>query len=247
MKFYVITLLVFLSMNTRAISQSAIINETFGSPIITTPVATYTGYSNYPTLLYTGTADVRQTVGSTGYATASGSGNVFITNTVGTNLQISKINTSASTGLSLSLGLLKTKSASTGSELGIEVSSDSITWTQLTFSLPSGYGTENKYYYITPTGSIPSVPNLHIRFRMKTSVSGLYFRVDDVYLTKAIPLPIELIDFFGQASILTNVLQWNTASETNNDYFSIQKSADGNSWTESGRLAGSHNSTSIRK
>ena len=152
MKFYVITLLVFLSMNTRAISQSAIINETFGSPIITTPVATYTGYSNYPTLLYTGTADVRQTVGSTGYATASGSGNVFITNTVGTNLQISKINTSASTGLSLSLGLLKTKSASTGSELGIEVSSDSITWTQLTFSLPSGYGTENKYYYITQIG-----------------------------------------------------------------------------------------------
>jgi len=44
------------------------------------------------------------------------------------------------------------------------------------------------------------------------------------------PLPIELISFTGKNEGSKNLLQWSTASETNNDYFSLEHSADGSSF-----------------
>jgi hypothetical protein len=44
------------------------------------------------------------------------------------------------------------------------------------------------------------------------------------------PLPIELISFSGKNEGAKNKLMWTTASELNNDYFSVEHSADGNSF-----------------
>jgi hypothetical protein len=41
------------------------------------------------------------------------------------------------------------------------------------------------------------------------------------------PLPIELLSFDGEVSEEGNILEWVTASETNNEYFTIQRSQDG--------------------
>ena len=44
---------------------------------------------------------------------------------------------------------------------------------------------------------------------------------------KAHPLPISLISFTGSPMYKTNALAWKTAVESNNKYFSIEKSTDG--------------------
>ncbi|MCW3071408.1 MAG: hypothetical protein JWO44_1298 [Bacteroidetes bacterium] len=46
----------------------------------------------------------------------------------------------------------------------------------------------------------------------------------------SIPLPIELLSFSGKNEGTKNKLEWVTASEMNNDYFSLEHSPDGNSF-----------------
>jgi hypothetical protein len=55
-------------------------------------------------------------------------------------------------------------------------------------------------------------------------------------------LPIELISFDGQCNNSEVELNWVTASETNNDYFTIQKSSDGISFINVGNINGAGNS-----
>ena len=53
--------------------------------------------------------------------------------------------------------------------------------------------------------------------------------LDDVNIVESPPvsLPIELLYFKGKNEDETNILYWSTASEINNDYFTIEKSYDG--------------------
>jgi Secretion system C-terminal sorting domain len=60
---------------------------------------------------------------------------------------------------------------------------------------------------------------------------------------QTIILPIELLRFTGDAYGKKNLLKWTTATETNNDYFTIEKSADGQSFTQLTRISGAGNST----
>lgn len=53
------------------------------------------------------------------------------------------------------------------------------------------------------------------------------------------PLPVELLSFTGENTENGNLLTWKTASETNNDYFVIEKSANGADWTVCGKVSGS--------
>jgi len=46
-----------------------------------------------------------------------------------------------------------------------------------------------------------------------------------------VPLPVDLIAFTGQSRARSIVLQWATATETNNDFFTIERSADGEHFT----------------
>jgi hypothetical protein len=52
-----------------------------------------------------------------------------------------------------------------------------------------------------------------------------------IYIQSTSPLPIELL-FFDAKLVEDNIveLQWSTSSETNNDFFNIEKSRDGNQW-----------------
>lgn len=56
------------------------------------------------------------------------------------------------------------------------------------------------------------------------------------------PLPIELVSFDATLVENTVVLDWTTASETNNDYFVVERSSDGKSFTPIDQVKGAGNS-----
>lgn len=51
-----------------------------------------------------------------------------------------------------------------------------------------------------------------------------------IYSYENNPLPIELLHFSAQPANGEIVVEWSTAAEINNDFFTIERSTDGNSW-----------------
>ncbi|MFT6243858.1 MAG: hypothetical protein ACJA0U_000186 [Salibacteraceae bacterium] len=66
-------------------------------------------------------------------------------------------------------------------------------------------------------------------------------------LCPSTPLPVELTSFTAKCSGQGVELEWSTATEINNDYFSIYRTKDGNEWEDIARINGAGNSTSINK
>jgi hypothetical protein len=60
------------------------------------------------------------------------------------------------------------------------------------------------------------------------------------------PLPVHFVQFDAECSPGGTKLTWTTAKEEDNDYFEVQKSADGNSWSSIGRVNGTGNSNSSK-
>ena len=74
--------------------------------------------------------------------------------------------------------------------------------------------------------------------------STRYFTV--VSINSSTPLPIQLLSFNASKTSLENVLiEWQTESEVNNDYFTIERSPNGIDWVELIRIEGAENSTDI--
>jgi hypothetical protein len=60
------------------------------------------------------------------------------------------------------------------------------------------------------------------------------------------PLPIELLNFEAHLKTTNQVeLIWQTASEINNDFFTVEKSINGSDWNELKQIDGAGNSTAI--
>ncbi|QIG89192.1 T9SS type A sorting domain-containing protein [Chryseobacterium sp. POL2] len=193
-----------------------------GSPTNNTLVSGYSGFQNYGILQFTGSAttDVRSSNGSstTDYSVASGNGNVFL-NANSKFIEISNINTSNYTNLTLSFGVRKGTNATT-QPVKIQVSTDGTNYTPLTYNnLPTGSGTV-KWYYVSASGLIPSTSNLRIRFTGNDSTNEV--RIDDVKLTGT--------------PATTPTLNVSTASLTGLDYFVGQ----GPSLAKNFKLSGTH-------
>lgn len=60
----------------------------------------------------------------------------------------------------------------------------------------------------------------------------------NVTSTPCVALPIDLVKFNASKNDNGVMLEWVTASETNNDYFSIERSFDGRNFTEIGQIKG---------
>ncbi|UQB67804.1 T9SS type A sorting domain-containing protein [Epilithonimonas zeae] len=177
--------LLLLAITNFAFSQTTIYSENFGAgdgsnnPVVTS----YSGYQSTSTT-YSGTADIRITTPSTGYTGASGNGCVFlgaVTTTNGLpekNIIISGINTTNYSDLILTLGQQKSTNASSN-ELKIDVSSDGINYTNLSYTRSTG---NSNWELITPSGAIPSTSNLRIKIYNPRD-SNVGFRIDDVKLT----------------------------------------------------------------
>ena len=63
-------------------------------------------------------------------------------------------------------------------------------------------------------------------------------------LSGALPLPIELLSFTAKNFDDFNLVEWVTKTETNNNYFTLERSADGNEFEFLGNIQGAGNSVS---
>jgi hypothetical protein len=72
-----------------------------------------------------------------------------------------------------------------------------------------------------------------------------YFSPFTIGLIPPTPLPIEMLNFDGTCHGGTVELNWATASETNNDYFTIESLTDGMNFSAIGTIDGAGNSTGI--
>jgi hypothetical protein len=153
-----------------------IYTENFGTPASTTLITAYTGWQASTPIAYSGSGDVRTSSASTGYVGASGSGNVFLTSTIGKNLIISGINTSAFTASDIQLSFGYTTNSTT-TQLVVEKSTDGSTWAPITFT----NNANTLWNLVTiPGGQIPSSSTLSLRF---TQPATAQMRVDDIKLT----------------------------------------------------------------
>jgi hypothetical protein len=214
--------LVLLLLIPIALSSQTVFTENMGTPSVATSIAANT-FQNSGTYTYTGTAEVRTTSVSSGYSTASGGGNVFFTNTIGRTFEISGINTSGMSNILLYLGHWKNTTAG-NNELTIEVSSDGITYTALSYSRATGTGTAI-WTYINPTGTIPSAANLRIRFTQASSTTQ--FRIDDIKLEECKPS----LAGSSQSGMLEQCTfnGWTYYGTSSDRYFAINK--NGNTFT----------------
>lgn len=78
------------------------------------------------------------------------------------------------------------------------------------------------------------------------NASGESWQIDDVELVKIGVLPIDLIQFSAEAGSSSNILTWETASETNNDYFLIERSTDAFSFEKIGTVDGAGTTSSMQ-
>jgi hypothetical protein len=59
-------------------------------------------------------------------------------------------------------------------------------------------------------------------------------------------LPVKMVGFSAEQEQQKVKLSWSTATEIDNDFFTVERSADGNHWTEIKRIKGAGNSTDLR-
>lgn len=139
-------------------------------------------------LTYVGTADMRTTTPSTGYAGASGSFNTLIQ--AQETFEMQGINAAGCKDSdSIRFGINKNTNAATGIDyLVLEYSNDNgSTWNTLTYpALPTGTGTSKWYLRSAALPAGAHVANLRIRFRstlIGTSATNPQYRIDDISMT----------------------------------------------------------------
>lgn len=104
-------------------------------------------------------------------------------------------------------------------------------------------GTGNAYVtgYFTNNATFPGSPNITI-----SSNASSY----DMFLSKWVPcaaavLPIEMLSLKVKNTGESNILEWTTTSQINNDFFVIERKSEGeNGWEKTGKVKGARNNNS---
>ncbi len=92
------------------------------------------------------------------------------------------------------------------------------------------------------SGAVARVNNVYAFEGVTALSNGLRFTLGTIN-TSQTPLPIELVSFNAEAvSTHTVELNWETAVEINNDYFTVERSSDGINWNAISVVSGAGNS-----
>lgn len=109
-----------------------------------------------------------------------------------------------------------------------------------------GYWTAQNLIF--PAGA-DNNPNVRIAFHWSNDGNGFgtdpSVAIDDITLTYATILAVELSDFNGTAEDNINTLTWSTISEANSSHFIIEHSTDGHSYKDIGRVEAAFSSNNI--
>jgi type IX secretion system substrate protein len=113
----------------------------------------------------------------------------------------------------------------------------STTWQLITF-----------YYTATAAYDFVTIGNFHDDANTNTTAFGpsgygCYVFIDDVVIKPATPLPVELVSFNAYKEEKNIIIEWTTATETNNNYFTVLKSVSASNFQSIAQITGAGNST----
>ena len=113
---------------------------------------------------------------------------------------------------------------------------------QWTSSLGGNFlnSTDSFTTYTAPVVLSDTIDVVQIKVTDQCGRVNFYYRYVNIGSS---PLPVELLSFSASKKDNFVQLNWSTASENNNDYFSIERSGSGESWSLIGKIKGSGNSS----
>jgi hypothetical protein len=117
----------------------------------------------------------------------------------------------------------------------------------ITFSAQNtkGYsnGSADVFAVVLPTALFNTDPNFEFTINTGSTTITTGFNAQTCEDAAISPLPVELISFEGIATKSGIELNWSTASETDNIGFEVERSQNGNTFTQIGKVAGAGNSS----
>ena len=225
-----IILLIFLSYSTYFLSQSVVINEEFSSvnPIgWTSSVSKWDFSYNYGTNSYSGSYCAR------------------LSSATNANGRYIYIPISAKNGYTYTITFYTKRICG----LSINVSTAANQATLLannTYTNSSCNSNFNTWYSWSSTFFSTSAQTIYFQI-LATSVYGaptsIYLDNLNIIESEPVSLPIELLYFKGKNRGSYNKLEWASATENNNDYYSLWHSADGSQWNLRTIITGAGNSS----
>ncbi len=222
-----LTLWLCLAIALPSFAQNSYPVETVGSPSSSLDISSYSGWSNNGVLNYSGTAQIQNTNCSDNIG-ASGGGNIYFTNTVGTSFKITGFNLSvpfASADFTFSL---HGYDANNLSELVLEYTTDGANYTPITYKrLFRNFMAPTPWDIMVsdPLPSSANSPSLALRLRQTTTTKT--FRVDDMQMNFYYSLPIKLISFSATNTKGEIALNWRATATDIKESFIVEKSVDG--------------------
>lgn len=211
--------------------QTTYAMETVGNPSTSTAIASYAGWTNNGILTFSGNAEV-QNLSPSNNLSASGGGNVFFNNVVGTNFEIRGFNPSSTpTGLDITFDMYGYDPANLN-QLVLEYSTDGVTYTPVAYRRMFRNYMPPTPWDIMVSDPLPGTLNfsaLRLRFRQTTATQQ--FRIDDIQASFYYVLPIKLTSFSGKQVKDQNNLQWQANSTEDKEHFLVEKSTDGRNFT----------------
>lgn len=98
----------------------------------------------------------------------------------------------------------------------------------------------------TVTLNLPlGISQVAIDIFCRVNSAGEEWWIDNIELIEIFPLPVELYSFEGSTIDGMNLITWSTASEHNSDYFVIERSVDGENWSDITKVMASGNSNTL--
>lgn len=117
----------------------------------------------------------------------------------------------------------------------------STNWVQYSFS----YLATNAYQYVT-VGNFNTDATTTTTVRAAANyTAGVYYFIDDLVIEPTVILPIELLSFDAQIIGKDVSITWQTNTEINNDYFTVEHSHNLENWQEVAVVKGAGNSSNI--
>ena len=119
------------------------------------------------------------------------------------------------------------------------------------FDLPNGQGSGNvtsqSYVWSDVKDCATATPATKMCNVVNIQIEGPGISSRTVSFTGAlnIPLPVTLVSFTAETAASAVQLNWTTATQINNEYFSVERSADGINWSVIKTVKGAGNSSAL--
>lgn len=135
-----------------------------------------------------------------------------------------------------------------GVEVGTNLS-EGDAWAPFDLDVYTSFGGSTNTWGLSLTPTDINDPDFGVSFQVLATSNNAKPRVDHIRITvyTTTALPVEFTKIYTSNSLGERTLHWETASETNSDYFQIQASEDAINWEVLGETAAAGFSTSLIK